>query len=420
MKGCAFIMIPTPEKRVAEFEEMGFGIFVHWGLYSQLEQGEWTMEIHDIPKDEYVKLKDTFTAAKYDASRFVKTVKQAGAKYIVLTTKHHEGFFMYDTLGLCDYDAPHSPAQRDLVKEFVDACNAEGIKPIFYHATFDWYEKHYNSDFDVYLEYLRKSVEILCQNYGEIGGFWFDGNWDKKTANWKLDELYGTIRKYQPNAMIINNTGLSRRGLLEHNEIDSVTFEQGNPEPINREGMEKYVAGEMCQTMNKHWGNAHKDLHYKSTTDLIETLCRCRKAGANYLLNVGPDQDGNMTKMQEAMLEIIGQWMEINGEAIHRGRPCEIKAAGNGKDFALKASDGQVYLFIHDLKVVGNVNVMLGGEGENPRCFLNMHEKINGLRWMDNDEELTFTQDEKKGILCFDATGYPYGTDLVVRVAKVY
>lgn len=111
-----------------------------------------------------------------------KLAKKVGIKYIVLTSKHHEGFFLYDTNGLSDYDAPHSAAKRDLLREFLEACREDGIIPILYHATLDWHESHYKSDFNTYLEYLRKSVEVLCTRYGEIGGFWFDGNWDKRDA----------------------------------------------------------------------------------------------------------------------------------------------------------------------------------------------------------------------------------------------
>lgn len=407
-----------PEPRVENFENMAFGMFVHWGLYSIKESGEWAMEIHNISSDKYEKYADEFNAKNYNPRNMTKLAKKVGIKYIVLTSKHHEGFFLYDTNGLSDYDAPHSAAKRDLLKEFLEACRKDGIVPILYHATLDWHESHYKSNFNTYLEYLRKSVEVLCTRYGEIGGFWFDGNWDKRDADWKLDELYGTIRKYQPNAMIINNTGLSRRGQLEHEEIDSVTFEQGLPTPIDRSNMNKYVSGEMCQTMNSHWGIAKNDFNYKSTAQLIETLCACRKVGANYLLNVGPDKDGNLTKMQEAMLEVIGQWMSINGKAIYDGKPCNIQ--GYNKDFALTTKEGKIYLFIHDLKIVGNENVTLGGEGDNPRTFTNLYRKVNGVKWIDNNEELIFTQNEDAGIVCINANGYPYGTNLVVRVAEVY
>ncbi|MDQ0901868.1 alpha-L-fucosidase [Paenibacillus sp. V4I7] len=190
--------IPEPSQHVAAFERMGFGMFIHWGLYSQLGRGEWVMNIDRIAKEEYRKLTDTFSAENFDAKMIASLAKKAGMKYIVLTTRHHDGFSLYDTRGLSTYDAPHSLAGRDLIAEFVDGCREEGIVPFFYHTTIDWYQESYQEDFNAYLDYLIKSVEVLCKHYGKIGGFWFDGNWDKPLADWREDELYGMIRKYQP------------------------------------------------------------------------------------------------------------------------------------------------------------------------------------------------------------------------------
>ena len=204
--------IPVAPKYIADFEQLGFGMFVHWGLYSQLGRGEWIYHIGKLDANEYKKLKDSFTAEDFNAEDLVLTAKRAGCKYITLTTRHHEGFSLYDTCGLNDYDAVHSPAGRDLIREYVDACNKHGIVPFFYHTTLDWYNPDFENNFDAYLEYLRQSVEILCTNYGKIGGLWFDGNWSKPGADWKEDALYATIRKHQPEAIIVNNTFLSARG----------------------------------------------------------------------------------------------------------------------------------------------------------------------------------------------------------------
>ena len=212
--------IPKPEKRIAEFEKMAYGMFIHWGVYSQLGQGEWIKNMKGIPDEEYDKLLETFTAKDFDADKIACLAKEAGMKYITLTTRHHDGFSLYDTKELGDYNSLHTPAGRDLVREFTDACRRHGIVPFFYHTTLDWHNPDFNGNFDAYLEYLRRSVEILCTNYGKIGGFWFDGNWSRPDADWKLDELYGTIRRYQPDAMIINNTGLSARGATGHPEIE--------------------------------------------------------------------------------------------------------------------------------------------------------------------------------------------------------
>ncbi len=282
-----------PLPRIKAYEDMGLGLFVHWGLYSQLAAGEWTELIHERPKAEYERLIETFDARDFDADDLVATAKEMGAGYITLTTKHHEGFFLYDTQGLSTFDAPHSAARRDLVAEFADACHRGGIKPFFYMATYDWHSPLYETDFDAYLEYLRKSVEILCRNYGELGGFWFDGNWNKKEADWKLPELYGTIRKWQPDTIIINNTGLKNRGKIVDPEIDVTTYERHIAGEVNHgEPDGKYVAGEVSVTTNKHWGIAAGDLDYKSPRELIETIANARRAGANALVNIGPTAGG--------------------------------------------------------------------------------------------------------------------------------
>ena len=406
--------IPAPAKRVAEFEKLGLGMFVHWGLYSQLGMGEWTFEHHGRKMEDYKKLMDTFTAVDFDARALVLTAKSAGCKYITLTTRHHEGFSLYDTKGLCDFDAPHSPAGRDLIREFVDACREEGIIPFFYHTTLDWYQPSFNDDFDSYLEYLRKSVEVLCTNYGPIGGLWFDGNWSKKDADWKEDALYATIRRHQPDAIIVNNTGLCARGAVGNPEIDSVTFEQGRPTPMNREGASKYLAAEMCGTLNDHWGIGKDDFNYKSPREIIENLCACRKVGANYLLNIGPTAQGGIEPMQRDLMAIVGKWMNMYGEAIYCGKP-HAATSSSEKNFALVGKDA-LYFFIHDLGKMGNANVVVGGKYSGSLAFNNVKEVIEKIEWMDNGEELEFMQ--KGSMLSFCATGVPYGKSTCVRVAK--
>ncbi|MBE7024330.1 MAG: alpha-L-fucosidase [Ruminococcaceae bacterium] len=408
--------IPVAKKYIADFENMGFGMFVHWGLYSQVGQGEWHFHHSDITMDEYKKLFDTFTAEDFDAEEMVLMAKSAGCKYITLTTRHHEGFSLFDTCGLSDFDAPHSPAKRDLVREFVDACNKHDIVPFFYHTTLDWYQESFETDFDAYLEYLRKSVEILCKNYGKIGGLWFDGNWSKPDADWKEDELYATIRKWQPEAMIINNTGLAELGRLGHPEIDSVTFEQGRPTPMKRAGMPKYLAAEMCYTINDHWGIGDMDFNYKSPAELIRTLCACRKVGANLLLNIGPTAQGGIDPFQKALFGIIGKWVKVFGEAIYEVKP--YPAYCTSPNFALKANDGSaLYLFFTDLSRGGSAHVVAGTtKYAGAYSFGDVTDEIESVHWIDNGEELSFLQGD--GMLTFNAKGYDYGLSTCVRVAK--
>lgn len=407
--------IPVPEKRVAAFEKFGFGMFIHWGLYSQMGQGEWIQNIGKIPMEEYQKLQNTFTASKFDAHKIAETAKAAGAKYITLTTRHHEGFSLYDTKGLNTFDAPHSPVGRDLIREYVDACNDVGIVPFFYHTTLDWHDPRFDGDFKAYLQYLRDSVEILCSEYGKIGGLWFDGNWSKPNEDWEEDKLYAVIRRHQPDAIIVNNTGLSHRGEMGNTELDSVTFEQGRPEPLNREGMPKYMAAEMCQTINAHWGYGYADVNYKSLAHLIETLCACRKVGANYLLNIGPTGEGEIPLLQEALLRGIGDWIRITGSGIYDGKPCGVHGVENQKNFALR-NGNTMWFYIHDLGVVGDANVTVEGGGAGEKTFVGIQGKIKSIKWTDCDESLSFVQDGDTVKL--NATGYPYGKSLVVRVAE--
>lgn len=404
--------IPKPEPRIERFEHMAYGMFVHWGLYSQLGRGEWVMNQEKIPVDEYKRLRETFTASEFDGRTIAGIAKRAGQKYITLTARHHEGFSLYDTRGLSDYDAVHSPAKRDLVADFAEGCRAEGIAPFFYHTTLDWYHPDFNEDFDAYLDYLHASVEILCKHYGEIGGFWFDGNWSKANADWKEDRLYGIIRKYQPEAMIINNTGIHKRGNAGHPEIDSTTFEQGRPTPMDRRGMPKYISAEMCQTMNMHWGIARKDYNYMSPRNIIENLCACRKVGANYLLNVGPTAEGAIPPYERGTLERTGEWLALHGEPIYNGKPCGVE--GPGPDFGLEAN-GTLYLFVHYLKP-GHGQVADDVKGPGPRTFEGVSPKVSSVNWLDNGESLDFTQ--KDGGLTVKTTGFPYGTNTVVRVAR--
>ena len=257
---------------IKDFEKLGLGMFVHFGLYSIIGMGEWVKFTHDIPIDEYKKNMSKFKVSKDWAHELVRTAKEAGCKYITLTTRHHDGFSLYDTCGLNTYDAVHSAAGRDLVREFVDECNKQGIIPFFYHTLIDWSVQYDESTFSKYLEYLRASVEIICKNYGKIGGLWFDGMWDHRDWNWEEDALYGMIRKYQPEAMIINNTGMDRLGMQGHIELDSVTYERGQPVTIDLNDRPKYLASEMCQIFGNYWGYSPEDIDYKPVKEILGNL----------------------------------------------------------------------------------------------------------------------------------------------------
>lgn len=402
---------------IKDFEKYGLGLFVHFGIYSSIERGEWIKHINTITgemdNEEYYSYTRVFNPEPDWADNLVKNAKNAGCKYITLTTRHHDGFSLYDTCGLCELDTVHTIG-RDLVREFVDACNAEGIVPFFYHTIIDWYQDSFENDFEGYLQYLRDSVEILCKNYGKIGGLWFDGMWHAD-VDWEEDALYGVIRKYQPDAMIINNTGLSRLGELGHIELDSVTFERGKPQPINMEGAPKYIASEMCETMGEHWGYAKNDLKFKSSATIIEELAECRRYGANMLLNVGPKGDGSLRKMDEAILEAVGVWTKFYDEAIRSPRPTDIKIENKEKDFILADGDNY-YLFCYDLPSYIDINVSIAGRVSYEEIF-EFDKTIKSVKWLENSEDLSFEQADGK--VTIHTKPFDYGNQLVVRVAKI-
>ena len=387
---------------VEDFKNLGFGMFVHFGVYSVLKKGEWAKNILNIPYEEYDKLIKKFNVTKNWAKNLVKTAKNAGCKYITLTTRHHDGFSLYDTKGLSNYDINLTKQKRDLVKEFVDACNEQGIVPFFYHTLLDWHHPDFNTDFPKYIDYLVKSVELLCVNYGKIGGFWFDGMWNKWDENWQEDRLYGTIRKYQPTAMIINNTGLSRQGEQGHPEIDSVTFGRGEASVV--ENVNRPLAGEVCDALNDHWGYAEYDINYKSIKQIIKGLINARKVGANYLLNVGLQGNGELTSLDKGYFEAIGKWIKVNKNVYYNLKKCDITAEN-----ALILTDGDNYYAILENSVTGGTNDVM----PDAKTFeVKINANIKNVKYLDNGKSIKV----KNNAFMVDA--YEYGTNYLFRIAK--
>lgn len=390
---------------IENFKRLGFGMFIHFGLYSVIGRGEWYYMQYVPDKNKYENTINKFKITKNWAKNLVKTAKDAGCKYITLTTRHHDGFSLYDTCGLSEFDAPHSLTGRDLIREFVDECNKEGIIPFFYHTLLDWHNPDYNNDFPKYIDYLDKSIEILCKNYGKIGGFWFDGMWDKPNEDWQEDRIYGTIRKYQPEAMIINNTGLNALGQTGHIEIDSVTFERGKPAFVDTS--EKPIAGEVCDALTDHWGYAKYDICLKSPKELIETLIDCRKYDCNLLLNSGLKGNGKMDEGEKAAFKRIGMWIKENKNFIYKAKSTDLTAEN-----ADMMTDGEYYYAaIKGVLMSANCNVAKFGESKT--VTLNTDKRIVDAEWLDSGKEIDLKTD--KSFVC---EPFEYGKSLAVRVAK--
>lgn len=397
----------TVKERIDNFVELGFGMFVHFGLYSVVGGGEWFYYQPWADKEAYFRdLPARFKVKKTWAKELVSTAKKAGCKYIVLTTRHHDGFSLYDTCGLNDFDAPHSASGRDLVREFVDACNGAGIVPFFYHTLLDWYNPDYTTNFPKYIDYLVDSLEILCKNYGKIGGFWFDGMWNKKDADWQEDRIYGTLRKYQPDAMIINNTGLGALGKVGHPEIDSVTFERGTVTPVD--DFDRPRAGEKCAVLNQHWGYAKEDCNYKSVREILEMLVECRRYSCNLLLNVGPRGNGSLRTIDRGIFEEIGNWTKDYGEFVYHSKPCDIPVEGAE---LFKGKDGYHYAVLHDVSMQADPNVQRLGKDP---LAVKVGATIESATWLDDGKEIAVTDGNS-----FRGVPYLYGRDKVIRIAKL-
>ena len=392
---------------IEKFKKLGFGLFVHFGLYSVVGKGEWYLHLNPkADKEKYNNLVNRFNVKKMWAKDLVKTAKAAGCKYITLTTRHHDGFSLYDTHRLNDFDAPHSACGRDLIREFVDECNKENIVPFFYHTLLDWDNPDYENDFPKYIDYLDKSIEILCRNYGKIGGFWFDGMWDKPNENWQEDRLYGTIRKYQPEAMIVNNTGLSALGKTGNNELDRVTFERGEPAFVDTS--EKPIAGEMCQVLNDHWGYTKDDCNYKSVKELIENLIDCRKFGCNFLLNTGLKGNGSVNETDKCLLTEVGKWVKANKGFIYGAYPAGDEFQTENADVL---TDGEkYYAVIKNVNMSADPNVALGGDVS----AVKLSFAAKRAKWLDNGEKIKMNKDNSFAVKPFD-----YGRSYSVRVAEI-
>lgn len=322
--------------RMAWWREARFGMFIHWGLYS-VAAGEfdsrqsdtiasWLMHKLEVPPPEYEKLLDGFTAECFDPRAWAKLAKEAGMKYAVITTKHHEGFCLFDS-AYTDYDVMRTPAKRDLIKEWVEAFREAGLKVGFYYSLIDWHHPHYpvrndpfhparnkpeyleqQRDLNVYVAYMHNQVRELMTRYGKIDVLWFDFSYGKMAgATWRADELVRMVRELQP-GIIINNRLYEG---VENRSGDFLTPEQYVPAT----GLD--YDWETCMTINDTWGFKKNDENWKSARTLIRHLADITSKGGNYLLNVGPKPDGTIPEASAHRLREIGRWMHLHGESIY-------------------------------------------------------------------------------------------------------
>lgn len=325
--------VPTPEnlQNRKEFAESRLGIFIHWGLYSMFAQGEWYMNNDSVDAREYAKAMNGFYPHRFDARQWVSAFKAAGAKYICFTTRHHEGFSMWDTRW-SDYNIMNTPYGKDIVRQLAEECHRQGIKLHLYYSHIDWTREDYpagrtgrgtkrldRADWPAYYRFMNNQLTELLTNYGEIGAIWFDGWWDHDVDsvpfNWELEEQYKLIHDLQPGCLVGNN---HHQTPFEGEDIQ--IFERDVPGE-NKAGLSgqdiSALPLETCQTMNHSWGYRVTDQEYKSTRELIQLLVRTSGKGANLLLNVGPQPDGTLPEAALTRLAEMGKWLDRYGESIY-------------------------------------------------------------------------------------------------------
>lgn len=359
------------------FEDAKFGLFIHWGVYSVLGDGEWVMNNQNISVDSYEKLPLFFNPVDFDAEKWVKMAKDAGMKYITITSRHHDGFSMFDTKA-SDYNiVERTHYKKDILKALAEACKKEDIKLFFYYSLLDWRHDDYfprgrtgtgikgraeTGDWDNYIAFMKMQLTELLTNYGEIGGIWLDGHWDQKEwdgkkygqlkVDWHYEELYTLIHELQPQCLIGNNHHLA--------PIDGEDFQM-----FERDLPGKNTTGwgtssddigtlpkEVCETINGSWGFNLQDEKHKSDKELIQYLINAAGYGSNLLLNVGPMPNGEIQAKHIASLKSVGEWLAKNGTTIYGSRQGPVAPS----DSMVSTQKGEV-VYLHLLN--SNMNTFL-------------------------------------------------------------
>ncbi len=358
------------DARMEWWRDARFGMFIHWGLYAipagtwngkQVSGiGEWIMNSANIPVDEYEKLAGRFNPVKYDPAEWARIAKDAGMKYLVITSKHHDGFCLFAT-DTTDYDVVDAtPYGKDLLKPLADACRKQGIQFCTYYSIMDWHhpaqdranEKHYNPTRirdgrkEEYMGYMKEQLKDLLESC-DPAVLWFDGEWPDWYSEEDGREIYAFLRKLKPEIIVNNRVGKGRKGMEGLNKGDQeYVGDFGTPEQqIPSTGLPG-VDWESCMTMNDTWGYKSYDQNWKSDETLIRNLIDIASKGGNYLLNVGPTAEGEIPDPSVERLAAVGRWMQANGESIYGTQASPFEKSPWGR-CTQKTVDGKTRLYLH-------------------------------------------------------------------------
>jgi alpha-L-fucosidase len=320
-------------RRMQWWHQARFGMFIHWGLYSVLGRHEWVMENEGIPVAEYAPLAKRFNPKPNVARAWAKLARQAGQKYMVMTTKHHEGFCQWDTK-LTGYCAAKQGPGRDLVREYVDAARGEGLRVGFYYSLMDWHHPDGarcatdEAACQRFVEYTHGLIRELMTNYGKIDVLWYDVRWPLNADQWQSEKMNKMVFELQPDIIVNDRNGLPGDFATPEQRIEAA----------------KSGAWESCMTLNDSWGYQRADDNWKSSRQVIRNLITCMRDEGNYLLNIGPRPDGSIPEDSVRVLTEVGQWLARNGESIYASETCQVRRS-NYASFTRKGNT--LYMHVH-------------------------------------------------------------------------
>jgi len=389
---------PSDPKPVpAWFRNAKYGLFIHWGIYSVLGRGEQALYREHLRPSEYRRLADRFRPTRFCPDEWAALAKAAGMRYALLTTKHHDGFCMFDS-ATTGFTSARTGLRRDYAGEYARAFRRAGLKAGFYFSTADWSQPAYfegpardAAAFDAFVRCTHEQVRELCSNYGKVDVLWFDGVWPYTAAQWRASELVAMIRRLQPGAIINDRIGLPG---------DLATPEQTIPEQQFRPG----APWESCLTSTERFWGWHAGVRWKSETDAVRELCAAVEVGGNLVYNVGPRPDGTLPAQFRRLMAGVAGWMAVNGEAIHGTTPtvCDTTTFG-----LMTCRPRRVYL--HVLHWPGRPP---GGLAEAPLLharplgragreliLAGLRNKVLAARLLATGEELPFRQDDEHVIV---------------------
>ena len=396
--------VPSAENLEARewFEDARFGLFVHWGVYSVLGDGEWVMNNQKLSIDEYEKLPNFFNPVEFSPKEWVKMAKDAGMKYITITSRHHDGFSMFGTKQNKYNVVDATPYKRDILKLLANECHKEGIKIFFYYSLLDWHNDDYfprgrtgneidgrnDGDWSKYINFMKAQLTELLTGYGPVAGIWFDGHWDQKEwdgkkygkdlVDWKYSEIYNLIHDLQPACLIGNNHHIATIPGEDFQMFEkdlpgkNTTGWGSSPEDIGE------LPKEVCNTINGSWGFNLRDRKHKSNRELVQYLVKAAGYGSNLLLNVGPMPNGKIQPEHLESLKFVGKWLTKFGETIYETSQGPIDPAN---DIVSTKKGEKIYLHFLNSKV-------------SKFDIKNFDKKIKSLKYFSDDSKVRY---KKKG-----------------------